>query len=230
MSSSSFKLACIAVIAFCAATQVTARSDVASTETRAFKPNQSVVEIIVGNPEKFAALTAALVETDLVDAVLGLPEPYTVMAPLNSAFCRLGARVLSLDVCSDSAPGGNDDCPEACWLAVIEATKDSILPNILLSHVVTSRVTLGQLKRAKNERNAITTIGTYVPDGTLFFFESLIFKNGDESVLCKVLAIFNCFPLYSGDFSNTAFVKTSIRANNGVVWPIDSILDPLTAV
>jgi len=57
--------------------------------------DQTIVEIAVGKPDTFSTLVAALKAADLVDVLSG-PGPFTVFAPTNAAFAKLGDAVTDL--------------------------------------------------------------------------------------------------------------------------------------
>jgi uncharacterized surface protein with fasciclin (FAS1) repeats len=60
---------------------------------RSSNPTQSIVDIVVGNPD-FSTLLTALKAADLVGTLSG-PGPFTVFAPNNAAFAKIPDSVLN---------------------------------------------------------------------------------------------------------------------------------------
>ena len=142
--------------------------------------SQTIVGIAVSNPD-FSTLVAAVSCTGLVPALNGTAK-YTVFAPTNEAFAKLGLN--ASNVCT----------------ALPRAT----LTNILLYHVTRgTRLAKRVLPREAGESREIRTL-----------LAGQSFEVNHSGVITTS----------SGNTST--IVATNIRASNGVIHVIDSVLIP----
>jgi len=143
-------------------------------------PSQTIVGIASTTPG-FETLTAAVTCTGLVPALNGTKR-YTVFAPTNDAFAKLGLN--ASNVCS--------------------ALPTATLKNILLYHV--TRGTRVAKSLVPTEADETETVNTLLDDQS---FE----VNSKAMILTS-----------SGGSSQ--IVATNIRASNGVIHVIDTVLMP----
>ncbi|MEP6753358.1 MAG: fasciclin domain-containing protein [Candidatus Dormiibacterota bacterium] len=142
--------------------------------------SQTIVGIAVSNPD-FSTLVAAVSCTGLVPALNGTAK-YTVFAPTNEAFAKLGLN--ASNVCS----------------ALPRAT----LKNILLYHVTAgTRLAKRVLPREAGETRELRTL-----------LEDQSFEVNRAGVIT------------TSSGSTSKIVATNIRASNGVIHVIDSVLIP----
>ena len=148
--------------------------------TAAASTSSTIVGIAVSNPD-FSTLVAAVSCTGLVPTLNGNAR-YTVFAPTNEAFAKLGLN--AANVCT--------------------ALPRSTLKNILLYHVTRgTRLAKNVLPRESDESRVIRTL-----------LEGQSFQVNSAGVITAS----------SGGTSR--IVAANIRASNGVIHVIDSVLIP----
>ena len=147
--------------------------------------NQNIVQIAVSNPN-FSALVAAVVKTGLAGALSNESANLTVFAPVNSAFAQL------------PAPFNN----AANISSITDQAEISFLRNVLLYHVLASKVKSQQISRDPSSAVTLKPAGTR-NDNTIYLskFQNLVRVNGRTDV-----------------------IAANINATNGIIHAIDKVL------
>ncbi len=149
------------------------------------RESRSIVEIAVSN-SNFTSLVAAVVKTGLVDVLANPGASLTVFAPTNAAFSQL------------PAPFNN----AANINSITDPDQISFLQNVLLYHVLGSKVLSNQISNGQSSAVTLKSRGAS-NDNTIYFSRTLglIRVNGRSDVIWP-----------------------NVVANNGVIHVINKVL------
>ena len=139
------------------------------------KPAKDIVDTAVG-AKSFTKLVAAVKAADLVDTLKG-PGPFTVFAPTDEAFDKIGEEKLGMLLKNEKA-----------------------LKRVLMAHVIVGKEVLA--------KDVVGMDGEMVP-GTNY---KIMVKDGKVTL--------------SNGKDTVKVLKTDIKAKNGVIHVIDTVLTP----
>jgi uncharacterized surface protein with fasciclin (FAS1) repeats len=151
----------------------------------AMYPTKNIIENAVNSPDH-TTLVAAVKAAGLVNT-LETPGPFTVFAPTNEAFAKL-------------PPGTVDN--------LLKPENKDMLAKILTYHVVSGRLSTGDLKKMIHSGNGSASLKT-VSGGTL-----AVSMQGNKIVL-------------TDEKGGTAVITVAnVFQSNGVIQVVDSVLIP----
>ncbi|MFL1896196.1 fasciclin domain-containing protein [Aquimarina sp. 2-A2] len=113
-------------------------TEVVKEDTTTPSQEKSTIVSVAASNDKFTTLVAAVKAADLVDTLNG-DGPFTVFAPLNSAF---------------------DQLPEGTVDGLLKAENKDKLSQILTYHVVSGKISAADLIKAINDNNGSYMVNT----------------------------------------------------------------------